>query len=293
MTALKWDQIGERFYETGVDRGVLYIPNGSGVYSNGVAWNGLTNVSEAPEGAEPNAQYADNIKYLNLFSAEEFNATLEAFTWPDEFNQFDGLSEPEPGVYVGQQNRGVFGLSYRTIIGNDVQGNDHATKLHLVYGCQASPSEKGYGTINDSPEPISFSWELTTTPVEVVGYDLKPTSILTIDSRKVNATAFQNLKNILWGTAGTDPRLPLPAEVIGLFTGTATEVTPTEPTAVGNDVTIPSVVGVDYFDDTLNDSTPLSSGTYTITQDTVIVARPQVGYYFPAGIDTDWYYEHS
>jgi hypothetical protein len=183
MAELVWDAIGERIYETGVDHGVLYIPDEAGAYDDGVAWNGLVSVSETPTGAEPNAQYADNIKYLNLFSAEEFGATIEAFTYPDEFAQFDGLATPAPGVNVGQQRRGVFGLSYRSKIGNDVDGDDLGYKLHLVYGCQASPSEKAYNTINDTPEAITFSWDITTTPVAVSG--LKPSSIITINSTEV------------------------------------------------------------------------------------------------------------
>lgn len=289
MAVLSWDAVGERYYETGVDRGVLYVPDAGGAYVNGYAWNGLTNVTESPTGAEPSAQYADNIKYLNLFSAEEFGATIEAFTYPDEFAQFDGLNEPETGVYVGQQGRGVFGLSYRTRLGNDQQNEDYGYKLHLVYGCQASPSEKAYGTINDSPEAITFSWELTTTPVAVTG--LKPSSILTVDSTKVDATALGNLQDFLWGTAGTDPSLPLPDAVIAIFSGTLTEVTPTEPTYDDIDtITIPSITGVEYYDVTLG-GTLVSSGSYVIAQDTIIQARPATGYRFPDVIDTDWFYD--
>lgn len=287
MAVLVWDKVGERLYETGVDRGVLYIPDANGAYTNGVAWNGLTSVSETPSGAEANAQYADNVKYLNLFSAEEFGATIEAFTYPDEFAQFDGLGEPEPGVYVGQQTRKMFGLSYRTRLGNDVDGDDYGYKLHLIYGCQASPSEKAYNTINDSPEAITFSWEITTTPVAVTNY--RPTSILTIDSTKVDATALGTLQNFLWGTAGTDPSLPLPDAVIALFSGTAQSVTPTKPTNVGNTITIPSVTGVTYYDG----ETALTAGAYVITEDTVITARPNTGYYFPAGVDDDWWYDYT
>lgn len=219
MAVLTWDEVGERTYETGVDRGVLYIPDGNGDYTNGVAWNGLTTVTESPSGAEANPQYADNIKYLNLRSAEEFGATLEAFTYPDEFAPFDGLAVPVAGVTMGQQGRATFGLSYRTKIGNDLLGDDYGYKLHLVYGCTAAPSEKPYGTINDSPEAINFSWEITTIPVSVDGY--KPTSILTIDSTTVDATALAALEELLYGSIGSDPSLPLPAEVIALFEGTA------------------------------------------------------------------------
>lgn len=216
MAVLTWDQIGQRFYETGVDRGVLYVPDNAGVYNTGFAWNGLTNVTESPSGAEANAQYADNIKYLNLFSAEEFGATIEAFTYPAEFNQFDGVSEPAVGVMIGQQNRGNFGLSYRTLVGNDIDGNAHAYKLHLVYGCTASPSEKGYTTVNDSPEPITFSWEVTTVPMAVTGGT--PTSILTIDTRTADAGNLTSLEDLLYGTDLVEPALPTPDEVIALFT---------------------------------------------------------------------------
>lgn len=228
---LRWDQVGERLFETGVDRGVLYIPNAAGAYLEGYAWNGLVSVSESPSGAEVSSQYADNIKYLNLLSAEEFGATIEAFTYPDEFAQFDGIAEPNPGVLIGQQARGKFGLCYRTQVGNDVSGVDFGYKLHLIYGGLAAPTEKSYGTINDSPEALTFSWELTTTPVDVAGY--KPTASLVVDSTKVLAADLAELETILYGqdavaddpaTTGVDesqpavlPRLPLPAEVIAIF----------------------------------------------------------------------------
>lgn len=219
---LKWDQIGERFYETGVDRGVLYVPT-DGVYDTGFAWNGLVAVSESPSGAEPNAQYADNIKYLNLISREEFGATIEAFTYPDEFAVFDGTAEPEPGVLIGQQTRGTFGLAYRTQVGNDTDGLDLGYKLHLIYGAMAAPTEKAYGTINESPEALTFSWELTTTPVEVTGH--KPTASLVIDSRKVDSAALASLEEILYGVEEVEepsspevlPRMPLPDEIIEMF----------------------------------------------------------------------------
>ena len=218
MPVLSWDQPGYRFFETGVDHGVLYLPNVSGVYDNGVAWNGLTSISESPTGAEASPMYADNIKYLNLYSAEEFGATIEAYTYPDEFAAFDGLATPSAGVSVGQQPRKSFGLSYRTRIGNDVDGDNHGYKLHLIYGCTASPSEKGYTSINDSPEAISFSWEIMTLPVEVTGH--QPTSIITIDSTKVAELDLADLEALLYGTEGapgTDPSLPLPDAVIALF----------------------------------------------------------------------------
>ncbi len=216
MAELVWDQIGERLYETGVDHGVLYIPDTlTGEYDTGVAWNGLVTVTESPSGAEASPQYADNIKYLNLYSAEEFGATIEAFTYPPEFAQFDGISEPSPGVLVGQQSRRGFGLSYRSLIGNDVDGADHGYKLHLVYGAMASPSEKAYGTQNDSPEPITLSWELTTTPVPVTG--MKPTALITINSLLVDPADLTALETLLYGAAATEPQLPMPDEVIALF----------------------------------------------------------------------------
>jgi hypothetical protein len=217
MPVLVWDQVGERLYETGVDHGVLYVPDASGVYATGVAWNGLTSVSETPTGAESTAQYADNIKYLNLISAEEFGATLEAFTFPDEFAEFDGLAVPAPGVSVGQQARKMFGLSYRTRLGNDVEGEEYGYKLHLVYGCVASPSEKAYNTINDSPEAITFSWEISTTPVPVTGY--RPTSLIVVDSSTVAPADLLLLEAELYGDATTGvANLPTPDEVIALFT---------------------------------------------------------------------------
>jgi hypothetical protein len=215
MVPLTWDQVGERLYETGVDHGVLYIPDATGVYIKGYAWNGLTTVTESPTGAEATPQYADNIKYLNLISAEEFGGTIEAFTYPEEFAQCDGTALPSVGVTVGQQNRKVFGLCYRTRVGNDIDGTDFGYKLHLLYGAQAAPSEKAYGTINDSPEAIAFSWEITTTPVPVT--DLKPTALLTINSTEVDADTLASLEDILYGAASVEPRLPLPDEVIDLF----------------------------------------------------------------------------
>jgi hypothetical protein len=218
MSRLLWDQVGERVYETGVDHGVLYVPDISGEYASGVVWNGLVSVSESPSGAESTPQYADNIKYLNLVSAEEFGATIEAFTYPDEFAQFDGAAEPEPGVLIGQQRRGTFGLAYRTKLGNDLAGDDYGYKLHLIYGATAAPTEKAYNTINESPEAITFSWELTTTPVEVPGY--RPSATLVVDSTKVDAAKLTQLEDILYGVDTPTPvvaRLPLPEEIITLF----------------------------------------------------------------------------
>ena len=212
---IDWDQDGQRLYETGVDRGVCYPMNDQGVYTPGVAWNGLSAVNEKPSGAEASAVYADNIKYLNLMSAEEFGAGIEAYTYPDEFAECDGSAEIATGVYIGQQPRKKFGLSYRTVLGNDVKSNEYGYKLHLVYGCMAQPSEKGYSTINDSPEAITFSWELTTTPVSVTGF--KPTAIITIDSTKTTKAKLEALEAILYGGENTDARLPLPDEVMTLM----------------------------------------------------------------------------
>lgn len=218
--ALSWDQVGERFYETGVDKGVLYLADNSGIYGMGFAWNGLTTVTESPSGADVSPQYADNIKYLNLQADEEFGGTIEAFTYPDEFAFCDGTAVPYAGVYLGQQNRRVFGLSYRTRQGNDVDGSDHGYKLHLVYGCRAAPSERAYATINDSPEALSFSWDFTTTKVTVGtvnGVAYKPLASLTVDSTKVDADNLATLETELYGAVAAAPSLPLPAEVIAMF----------------------------------------------------------------------------
>lgn len=217
MAMLTWDDTGEKFYETGVDRGVLYPIADGGQYGTGVAWNGLTGVTESPSGAEPTALYANNSKYVTLLSAEEFGFTIEAYTYPDEFAQCDGSAEATTGVYVGQQERKTFGFCYRSKVGNDSEGQEHGYKLHLIYGATASPSEKGYQSINDSPEAITLSWECNTTPVNVTGF--KPTSLVTIDSRTVDATKLAALEKKLYGddTAGT-PTLPLPNEVITMLT---------------------------------------------------------------------------
>ena len=222
MSKLKWDQTGERFYETGVKNGVLYIPTG-GVYLKGVAWNGLTAVTESPSGAEATPLYADDIKYLNLISTEEFGATIEAYTYPDEFAECDGSAELATGVYIGQQPRKTFGLCYKTTLGNDEDGNSYGYKLHLIYGAKAAPTEKAYATINDSPEAITFSWELTTTPVPVK--NAKPTASITIDSTKVDPGKLAALEDILYGkdgtgevkTGATEPKLPLPDEIATLM----------------------------------------------------------------------------
>ena len=223
MSKLVWDKTGERYYETGVKMGVLYPQGTGGTYPKGVAWNGLTAVTESPSGAEPSPLYADDTKYLNLVSAEDFGATIEAYTYPDEFAECDGSAEIAAGVKIGQQKRKTFGLCYRTTLGNDVDGNDYGYKLHIIYGAQAAPSERAFATINDSPEAITMSWELSTTPVTVTGF--KPTAHLEIDSTKVKAEALAALELILYGkdptseggADGVEPRLPLPDEITTLF----------------------------------------------------------------------------
>lgn len=215
MSKIVWDETGKRLYETGVKQGVLYLPDESGAFTKGVAWNGLTAVTESPAGAEATPLYADDVKYLNLVSAEEFNATIEAYTYPDEFAECDGSAAIATGVYIGQQARKVFGMSYRTAIGNDIETNDYGYKLHLIYNALAAPSEKAYATINDSPEAITFSWEVSTTPVNVPGF--KPTASVTIDSTKVAKDKLEALEKILYGDETAEPRLPLPEELITIF----------------------------------------------------------------------------
>lgn len=214
MAKLEWDKTGERLYETGIDHGVLY-PYASGAPGTGVAWNGLTSVTESPSGAESNPQYADNIKYLNLRSAEEFGGTIEAFTYPEEWAECDGSKSPSKGVYFGQQTRKMFGLSYRTKLGNDTDGDDYGYLLHLVYGATASPSERQYQTINDSPEPVTFSWEFDTQAVAVEGY--KPVAHIEINSKLVDAQKLAAFEKKLYGDTDTEASLPLPAEVLTLF----------------------------------------------------------------------------
>lgn len=211
MAKLVWDKTGEHLYETGADHGVLYLPDSTGVYTDGVVWNGLVSVTEAPSGADANAQYADNIKYLNLIAAEDFGATIEAFTYPKEFEACNGVAELVPGVLIGQQARKIFGFCYRTLIGNDVDGQEHGYKLHLIYGCQASPSEKAYQTVNDSPEALTFSWEITTTPVNVTGF--KPTAALTVASTDFTPEKMAALEAILYGSDTAEAKLPTPDEV--------------------------------------------------------------------------------
>lgn len=294
MTALQWDLSGERLYETGVDRGVLYPQDSGGDYPEGFAWNGLTTVTESPSGADSNPQYTDNIKYLNLYSIEEFGGTIEAFTYPDEFAECDGTAAPSPGVAVGQQNRKPFGLCYRSRLGNDVEGTDHGYKLHLVYGATASPSEKAYATINDSPAAISFSWAFQTIPHAVTG--LKPTSVIIINSAEVDATALSDLEDLLYGTAGADARLPLPDEVIDLFGGTVTVVDlnldanqPTFANATGV-VTLPAVTGIQWKVNGVNRAAG-AQPAIAVGQTAEVDATP-VDNYSVTG-DTSWSFERA
>ena len=295
MATIQWDKTGERIYETGVDRGVLYLTDAQGAYSQGFAWNGLTAVSESPSGAEANPQYADNIKYLNLISTEEFGATIEAFTYPDEFAQCDGTAVYN-GIQISQQVRKSFGFSYRTLIGNDVVGTDFGFKIHLVYGCDASPSEKSRSTVNDSPEAATFSWEVTTNPVPVPGINpatnkpYRPTSHLIIDSTKTDAATVARLEDILYGTAGADPRMPMPGEVLEMFGQDVVEVTPAAPTFDDSTdtLTIPTVTGVRYSIDGQT-----VTGSLTLTEDTIVTAQPERGYVFPKVTDDDWMFSPS
>jgi len=292
MTQLTWDNIGEREYETGVDHGVLYIPT-DGVYDDGVAWNGLTTVTESPSGAESNKQYADNQVYVNLISAEQFDGTIEAFTYPKEFEQFDGKATPTPGVTVGQQDRGVFGLSYRTLKGNDQEGTAYGYKLHLVYDCQAAPSEQAHATVNDSPEALNFSWTISTTPVPVTGH--KPTSTLTIDSTEVDGTLLSQLEDLLYGTSSTSPQLPTPDQVIALFEGTSTNVNlntaANQPTYDSGThvVTLPAVTGVQWKVNGVNKASG-AQPALTAGQTAVVEAVAQSGYILEG--DTDWAFDY-
>lgn len=285
VTTLVWDDAGKREFETGVDHGVLYPFNSvSKLYDVGIAWNGLSTIKEKPAGAAPNPQFADNLKYLNLLSAETFDMEIDAFTYPDEFGACDGTVVFSTGVSVGQQSRKTFGLSYRTQVGNDVSSS-FGYKLHLVYGCLAAPSERDYATINDSPAAVSFSWAVSTTPVPVTG--LKPTSLITVDSTKYTTVQMAALEALLYGDGGTTPSLPLPDAVIALFSGAVVTVTPTVPSFVQgtNTITIPTVTGVTYF---IN-GVPVT-GTKVITTNTIVTAQPNAGYVFPLIQDHDWEY---
>lgn len=283
MTKLVWDTVGDRIYETGLDRGVLYIPDGSGAYTNGYAWNGLTKLTEKPTGATSNKQYADNQLYLNLISVEYFEADLSAVTYPDAFGQCDGTYEPEPGVAIGQQNRKSFGLCYRTLVGNDLENTDLGFKLHLVYGAFAAPSQKAFASVNDNPAAIEFTWTITTIPVAVSNH--KPTATLTIDSTKVDAAALATLEDMLYGTSGVNPMLPTPDAVLAIFAGTVTAVDPTVPTytSATHTITIPTVTGLAYY---INGA--VVTGDVVITQDTVVTAQVLPGYKFADNTVNEW-----
>lgn len=295
MATLTWDQTGQRMYETGVDHGVLYQLDETGEYVDGVAWNGLTTVTESPSGAEASPQYADNIKYLNLISAEQFGCTIEAYYYPPEFEQNDGSASPTPGVTVGQQPRKTFGFCYRSLKGNDTEGNAHGYKLHLIWGALAAPSEKAYATVNDSPEAITFSWEVTTTPVTVGtvgGTEYGPTASMTIDSTMVDPAKLTTLLEYLYGTVSEDATLPSPADVITIMSATLTLATPTAPTYNNTTdiITIPSVTGVEYYID--GELVP-AGATDPITADTLVRARPATGYRFPVPVQDEWLIDFS
>ena len=285
MTVLLFDDVGKKLYEAGVERGVLYPINaGTGLYDTGFAWNGLTTVTETPAGAEANDQYADNIKYMSLRSAETFGGTIEAYTYPDEFAACDGSYVPVAGVSVGQQSRSIFGLSYRTKIGNDVNP-DLGWKYHLLYGLTASPSEKAYASINDSPEPVGFSWDVNSTPAAVTGR--KPTSLITIDSTKFTGAQVTALTDFLWGTAGSNPSLPPPDSVIALFTGAVTMITLSPPTFDGaHTITIPSQTGTKYY----LDGVLQTAGAKLLTtgQKKIVTAVPDAGYAYNTPFVDRW-----
>lgn len=292
MTPLTWDNVGEHIYETGVDHGVLYRPDESGDYTDGVAWSGLETVTESPTGADSTKTYADNIPYLNLISAEIFGGTIQAYTYPDEFSEFDGGYSPSPGIVIGQQHRPTFGLCYRTLVGDELTGTEKGFKLHLLYGLTAAPSEKAYNTVNDTPEAISFSWTVSSIPVPVSGR--KPTSILTIDSTKVDADVLQDLMDILYGASAT-PRMPLPDEVFAMFAATLTEVnmdtSANQPTYDSGThvVTLPSVTGVQWKINGVNKS-PGAQPAMTSGQTSHVLATPTAGHQLQG--DTDWSFDY-
>lgn len=289
MTVLAFDAAGEHKFETGVDRGVLYLLNTeNGLYDSGFAWNGLTEVKEKPAGAAPNKQYADNIAYLTLLSAETFSLEVDAFTYPDEFGVCDGTVSPEAGVAVGQQSRAVFGLSYRTKVGTDAN-SDAGFKYHMVYGLLASPSEKDYQTVNDNPAALAFSWSCDSTPVAASGF--VPVSLITIDSTEVDPTALGTLTDALYGTSGTDAHLPLPDTLLALFAGSVTSITLTAATFDGaHTITIPTQVGTQYY----LDGVPHAAGTVTLTtgQHKVVSAVAQPGYVYNKPVVTEWLFSY-
>lgn len=282
---LAWDKTGERRYETGVSKGVLYVQSNVGTYPTGIPWNGLTAVTESPSGAESNKQYADNQVYVNLLSAEEFGGTIEAFTYPDEFEQCDGTAEVVPGVKIGQQSRKPFGFCYETLIGTDTEGTDAGKKIHIVWNALAAPSEKAYATVNDSPEAMTLSWEISTTPTAIAGY--KPVATMTIDSTKISAGKLKKIEDALYGTDVEVAHLPLPDEIVALLSGDD-EITPQAPTQSGNTLTIPNQPGVIYS----IDGTPVT-GTYTLTENETVTATADDGYTFPGGATTSWPFTYT
>lgn len=291
MTKLAWDTTGDRTYETGVDQGVLYIPDDTGAYAEGYAWNGLTAITEAPTGAAATPQYADNMKYLNLISEEWFAGTIEAFTYPDQFGQCDGSAEPQPGVRIGQQSRKTFGLCYRTKFGNDVDGEDYGFKLHLVYGLTAAPSSKAYSTVNDTPAAIAFNWAIESIPVAVSG--LKPTSLIVIDSTKVSSDALTTLLAALYGGVGTDPYLPLPDDVVAFFAGEVVLVRLVGANApaynAGTHVlTLPAVTGITWYINGVA-TDPGAQPALSSGETDAITAQADVGYEITG--DNDWTYD--
>ncbi len=298
MAVLTWDAAGERIYETGVSNGVLFIPDNTGDYAEGFAWNGLTTITQSPSGAESNPQFADNIKYVDIRSAEEFGGTIEAFTYPDEWEQCDGTGTVY-GVSLGQQTRKTFGLVWKTLIGNDLVGTDYGYKLHLVWSATAAPSEQANATVNDSPEAVTFSWEFSTTSVAVGTVDSvawKPLSSITVNSTKVDADALADLEDILFGTEGVDPRLPSPAEVLALFAGSVTEVTLVGATGATYNsgthvVTIPTVTGVTFKINGVT-ATAGAQAAMTIGQTSVVTAHLAAGYVFSDESDNDWVYAY-
>ena len=292
MAVLEWDVVGERSYETGVDHGVLYLPDDSGDYNDAESWNGIVKITESPSGAGATPTYADNIKYLNLIAAELFGATIEAYTYPDKFAECDGTAVPVDGVFIGQQTRKKFGLCYRSQKGNDIEGTDFGYKIHLVYGAQAEPSARDHDTINDTPSAITFSWVISTSPVPVT--DHKPTALITIDSTKVDSDALATLLDILYGTESVDPRLPLPDEVISIFEGTLTEVRlvgSNAPTynAGTHIVTLPAVTGIVWR---INGVVTPSGAqpAMSVGETSIITASPESGYTITG--DDDWTFDY-
>ena len=291
MTKIVWDNMADRTYETGVSQGVLYRTDANGAYSTGFAWNGLTGVTESPSGAEASPMYADNMKYLNLISVEQLGGTIQAFTYPDEFAECDGSLEPIAGVRFSQQNRKMFGLSYRTLLGNAIEGTEFGYRLHLVYGAMASPTEKAYNTVNESPEAMPLSWTFTTTPVEVTISDTryKPVALITIDSNTVDPAKLASFEDILYGTSSLAPRLPLPGEVVSLLGTGVTLVTPTKPTYVDatRTITRPNVTGLDYF---VNDAPMGATFVIPAAKRAIVTAVPKSGYGITDGYVTIWDY---